>query len=50
MTSLEVREYIKAYVKREGLQNQQDSSVINLDPVLADAVLNKGENALTTFR
>jgi len=50
LTSLEVREFVKEYVKREGLQNPQDPSVINLDPVLADVLLNKGENAVMTVR
>jgi len=50
LTSLQVRELIKDYVKREGLQNAENPSIVNLDPILADAVLNKGENAIVTFR
>ena len=50
LTSLEVRECVKEYVKKEGLQNQEDPSIINLDPVLAEAVLVKGENGVFTIR
>ena len=50
LTSVEVRELVKEYVKREGLQNKEDPSVINLDPLLAEVVLVKGENTVYTIR
>ena len=45
-----MREFVKEYVKREGLQNKEDPSVINLDPVLAEVVLVKGENTVYTIK
>ena len=50
LTSVEVRELVKEYVKRENLQNKEDPSVINLDPLLAEVVLVKGENTVYTIR
>jgi len=50
LTSLEIREFVKEYVKREGLQNKEDPSVINLDPLLAEVVLVKGENTVYTIK
>ena len=50
ITSVDVRECVKVYVKQEGLQNAEDPSVVNLDPLLAEVVLIKGENAITSFR
>ena len=50
LTSAEVREYVRAYVNKENLQHPTDSSIINLDPVIAEVVLVKGENTVVTFR
>ena len=50
LTSAEVRECIRDYVNKENLQHPTDSSIINLDPVIAEAVLVKGENLVVTFR
>ena len=50
LTSVEVRELVKEYVKRESLQNKEDPSVINLDPLLVEVVLVKGENTVYTIR
>ena len=38
----EVRECVRSYVNKNGLQSESDKSVVNLDPVLAQAVLVKG--------
>merc|ERR1712020_827136 len=46
----EIREYVRQYVSQENLQHPTDPSIINLDPILADAVLVKGENLIVTFR
>ena len=50
LTSAEVREYVRGYVNKENLQHPTDSSIINLDPVIAEVVLVKGENTVVTFR
>ena len=50
MTSQEVRECVREYVNQNGLQHPTDKTIINLDPVIAHAVLVKGENNVLTFR
>ena len=50
LTATEIREYVRQYVSQESLQHPTDPSIINLDPILADAVLVKGENLIVTFR
>ena len=50
LTSAEVRECVRDYVNKENLQHPTDSSIINLDPVIAEVVLVKGENTVVTFR
>jgi len=50
LTSAEVRECVRDYVNKENLQHPTDSSIINLDPVIAEVVLVKGENLVVTFR
>ena len=46
----DVRECVRSYVSKNQLQNSEDKSIVNLDPVLAQAVLVKGENNVVTFR
>ena len=46
----EIRELVKTYVKKNGLQNEREGSMVNLDPVLAQAVLVKGENNVITIK
>lgn len=46
----QVRELIRSYVNKNQLQNPDDKTIINLDPVLAQAVLVKGENNVLTFK
>ena len=50
LTATEIREYVRQYVNQENLQHPTDPSIINLDPILADVVLVKGENLIVTFR
>ena len=50
VTAAEVRTHIREYVNKEELQHPTDPSIINLDPVIADVVLVKGENLVLTFR
>ena len=50
LTSAEVRECVRDYVNKENLQHPTDSSIINLDPVISEVVLVKGENTVVTFR
>ena len=46
----EVRELVRLYVNKNGLQNPTDKTIVNLDPVLAQAVLVKGENNVISFK
>ena len=46
----EVREVVRNYVNKNELQNLNEKSVINLDPVLAQAVLTKNENNVFTIK
>ena len=50
MTPQDVRECIRNYVNQNELQNKDDKSIVNLDPVLAQAVLVKGENNVVTMK
>ena len=50
MTPQDVRECIRNYVNKNELQNLNDKSIVNLDPVLAQAVLVKGENNVVTMK
>ena len=50
MTPQDVRECIRNYVNKNELQNVKDKSIVNLDPVLAQAVLVKGENNVVTMK
>ena len=50
MTGQDVRECVRNYVTENELQHPKDKSLINLDPVIAQAVLVKGENNVVTFR
>ena len=50
LTSAEVRECVRDYVNKENLQHPTDPTIINLDPVIAEVVLVKGENLVVTFR
>ena len=50
MTAQDVRECVRNYVTENELQHPKDKSIINLDPVIAEAVLVKGENNVVTFR
>lgn len=43
----DVRELIRKYVAKNDMQNKDDPKLINLDPILAQAALVKGENDLT---
>ena len=50
LTGSEVRECVRDYVCQEKLQHPTDPTIINLDPIIADVVLVKGENLVVTFR
>ena len=50
LTGSEVRECVRDYVCQEKLQHPTDPTIINLDPIIAEAVLVKGENLVVTFR
>ena len=50
MSPQDVREVVRNYVNKNGLQNLNDKTVVNLDPVLAQAVLVKGENNVITIK
>ena len=50
LTAAEVRECVRQYVNEEKLQHPTDPTIINLDPVIAEVVLVKGENLVVTFR
>ena len=50
MTGQDVRECVRNYVTENELQHPKDKSLINLDPVIAQAILVKGENNVVTFR
>ena len=49
MTGQDVRECVRNYVTENELQHPKDKSLINLDPVIAQAILVKGENNVVTF-
>lgn len=50
LTAQDVRECVRNYVTENGLQHPEDKTIVNLDPVLAQAVLVKGENNVVTFK
>jgi translation initiation factor 2D len=50
LTTQEVRECVRSYVNENGLQHPADKTIVTLDPVLAEAVLVKGENNVLTFK
>ena len=51
LTGAEVREVLKKYVAENELQNAREKSYVNLDPILASAVLAaKGENDVERLR
>lgn len=45
--STAVREVIKSYVKNNSLQNEHNSREVNMDPLLSDCALKRGESRAT---
>ncbi|XP_061182626.1 eukaryotic translation initiation factor 2D-like [Saccostrea echinata] len=50
ITGTELRNIVNEYVRKNNLQDENNKSMVKLDPLLASIVLGKGENDVTQLR